>query len=55
VQIGVAVVFDALLVLGAGGVARFLGTRPGWMAAQRWILGGALGLLAAKLTTEGQR
>jgi threonine/homoserine/homoserine lactone efflux protein len=55
VQIGVAVVFGALLVLGAGGVARFLGTRPGWMAAQRWILGGALGLLAAKLTTEGQR
>jgi len=55
VQIGVAIVFDALLVLGAGGVARFLGTRPGWMAAQRWILGGALGLLAAKLATEGQR
>jgi threonine/homoserine/homoserine lactone efflux protein len=55
VQIGVAVVFDALLVLDAGGVACFLGARPSWMAAQRWILGGALGLLAAKLATEGQR
>lgn len=55
VQIGVAILFDALLVFGAAGVARFLATRPGWMAAQRWILGGALGLLAVKLATEGRR
>ncbi len=55
VQIGVAILFDGLLVYGAAGVARFLGTRPGWMAAQRWVLGGALGLLAVKLATEGQR
>lgn len=55
VQIGVAIVFDGLLVYGAAGVARFLGTRPGWMAAQRWILGGALGLIAVKLATEGRR
>lgn len=55
VQIAVAIVFDGLLVFGAAGVARFLATRPGWMAAQRWILGGALGLLAVKLATEGRR
>ena len=55
VQIGVAIVFDGLLVYGAAGVARFLGTRPGWMAAQRWILGGVLGLIAVKLATEGRR
>lgn len=55
VQIGVAIVFDGLLVMGAAGVARFLGTRPGWMAAQRWILGGALGLLAVRLAVEGRR
>lgn len=54
VQIGVAIVFDGLLVYGAAGVARFLGTRPGWMAAQRWILGGVLGLIAVKLATEGR-
>ena len=30
----------------ASKAARFLSTRPGWMAAQRWVLGGALGLLA---------
>ncbi|WP_135467069.1 LysE family translocator [Crenalkalicoccus roseus] len=54
VQIGVAVLFDALLVLGAAGVARFLGARPGWMAAQRWLLGGALALLAARLAAESR-
>jgi threonine/homoserine/homoserine lactone efflux protein len=54
VQIGVAILFDALLVLGAAGVARFLGTRPGWMAVQRWLLGGALALLAARLAAESR-
>ncbi|MBX6374727.1 MAG: LysE family translocator [Acetobacteraceae bacterium] len=55
VQIGIAIAFDAVLVLGAGGVARFLAGRPAWMAAQRWVLGGTLGLLAVKLATEGRR
>ena len=54
VQIGVAIIFDGLLVYGAAGVARFLGTRPGWMAAQRWVLGGALALLAVKLATDSR-
>lgn len=55
VQIGVAILFDGALVTGAAGVARFLGTRPAWMAAQRWILGAALALLAVKLASEGRR
>lgn len=55
VQIGVAIVFDGALILGAAGVARFLGTRPAWMAAQRWVLGIALALLAARLAMEGRR
>lgn len=55
VQIGVAILFDVLLVLGAGGVARFLAGRPAWMAAQRWVLGAALALIAAKLAMEGRR
>lgn len=54
VQIGVAIAFDGALVWGAAGVARFLGTRPGWMAAQRWILGAALALIAVKLATESR-
>jgi threonine/homoserine/homoserine lactone efflux protein len=55
VQVAVCAASDALLVWGAAGTARFLGTRPAWMAAQRWLLGGALGLLAVKLGTEGGR
>lgn len=54
VQIAVCTGFDALLVRGAAGAARFLGTRPGWLAAQRWVLGAALGLLALKLATESR-
>ena len=53
-QIAVAIAFDALLVWGAAGTARFLGTRPFWMAAQRWVLGAALGLLALKLATQSR-
>lgn len=55
VQIGVAIVFDGLLVFGAAGVARFLGSRPGWMVAQRWILGIALALIAVRLASDGRR
>ncbi len=53
-QIAICAVWDALLVWGAAGTARFLGSRPGWMAAQRWLLGGALALLAVKLASERQ-
>ena len=54
VQIAVAVAFDGLLVWGAAGTARFLGARPLWMAAQRWVLGAALGLIAVKLATQSR-
>ena len=52
VQIAVGIAFDALLVRGAAGTARFLADRPAWLAAQRWILGGALALLALKLAFQ---
>ncbi|MFZ4406973.1 MAG: LysE family translocator [Paracraurococcus sp.] len=54
IQIAVCTGFDALLVWGAAATARFLGTRPAWLAAQRWVLGAALGLLAVKLATQGR-
>ena len=53
-QILVCLVFDALLVWGAGGAARFLATRPLWLVAQRWVLGAVLGLLALKLATTSR-
>lgn len=49
VQIATCTAFDAVLVKGAAGTARFLATRPMWLAAQRYILGAALALIAAKL------
>ncbi|MBX9700693.1 MAG: LysE family translocator, partial [Acetobacteraceae bacterium] len=55
VQIAVCTAFDAVLVWGAAGAARFLGERPGWMAAQRWLLGATLGLIAVKLATDSGR
>lgn len=54
VQIAVCTAFDAMLVWGSAGVARFLGERPAWMAVQRWVLGCALALLAVKLATESR-
>jgi threonine/homoserine/homoserine lactone efflux protein len=54
VQIAICSAWDAVLVWGAAGTARFLSTKPAWMAAQRWLVGGALALLAARLATEGR-
>ena len=55
VQIATCAAFDAVLVRGASGTARFLATRPGWMAAQRYLLGAALALIAAKLAFQDSR
>lgn len=55
IQIVICTVFDAALLMGAGRVARFLGTRPAWLAAQRWVMGVALALLAGKLALDGRR
>ncbi|MGG5888950.1 LysE family translocator [Falsiroseomonas sp. HC035] len=54
VQIAICTAWDAVLVWGAAGAARFLGANPTWMAVQRWVLGGALALLAVKLATESR-
>lgn len=54
VQIAVCTAWDAVLVWGAAGTARFLSTKPVWMAVQRWVLGGALALLAVKLAAESR-
>ncbi len=51
-QIGISGGVNALLVLGAGGVSRFLNRSPRWIAAQRWVMGGVLTALALRLLTE---
>jgi threonine/homoserine/homoserine lactone efflux protein len=53
-QIIVCTAWDAVLVRGAAGTAKFLSTKPFWMAVQRWVLGAAHALLAVKLATEAR-
>jgi threonine/homoserine/homoserine lactone efflux protein len=51
-QITVALTMNALIVLSAGTVAGFLGDRPGWLRAQRYVMATALGGLAVKIAAE---
>ena len=55
VQIVIAVIGDTLFVLAAARVARWLGERPVWAAAQRWLLGGVFAAIAAKLALDDRR
>ena len=52
VQITVALTLNAAIVLSAARLARFLGRRPSWLRVQRWLMGGVLGALAARLLAD---
>jgi threonine/homoserine/homoserine lactone efflux protein len=52
VQIAIALSVNALIVLFAGALARFLAVRPTWLRAQRYLMGGVLGALAVRLAVE---
>jgi threonine/homoserine/homoserine lactone efflux protein len=49
VHIAISAVFDALLVTIAGALAAWFATRPLCLRLQRWVLGGAFGVLAVWL------
>jgi threonine/homoserine/homoserine lactone efflux protein len=55
VQIAIDAIGDLLFVLAAARVARWLGTRPAWITAQRWILGGVFGAIAVKLALDSRK
>ena len=55
VQIVIALVGDTLFILAASRVARWLGTRPVWAVAQRWLLAGVFAGIAAKLAFDDRR
>ncbi|WP_063053250.1 LysE family translocator [Nocardia arthritidis] len=55
VQIAVALSVNGLIVLGAGGLARFLTGRPRWLRIQRYVTGTMLGTIAALLATDRAR
>jgi threonine/homoserine/homoserine lactone efflux protein len=55
VQIVIAAAGDLLFVLAAARVARWLATRPAWITAQRWVLGGVFGAIAVKLVLDARK
>ncbi|MFE6863018.1 LysE family translocator [Nocardia sp. NPDC057668] len=55
VQIAVALTVNALIVVSAGAVATFLGGRPLWLRAQRYVTGTVLGAMAALVATDRAR
>jgi threonine/homoserine/homoserine lactone efflux protein len=55
VQLLVALLIDGAWVLLAGGVARWFADRPLWLKMQRWVLGGAFGVLAGWLAFDTRR
>ncbi|MCJ2038416.1 LysE family translocator [Methylobacterium sp. HMF5984] len=55
VQTGISIGVNALLAVTAGSVAAFLGGRPAWMVAQRWLMGTVLAGLAVRMATEARR
>lgn len=55
VQIVINAVGDMLFVLAAAQAARWLAQRPGWLAVQRWILGGVFAGIALKLAIDARK
>ncbi|MRH91431.1 LysE family translocator [Nocardia sp. SYP-A9097] len=55
VQIVIAITVNGLIVLSAGAIASFLGGRPLWLRAQRWVTGSVLGAMAALVVTDRAR
>ncbi|MEO3752642.1 LysE family translocator [Streptomyces sp. B6B3] len=55
VQVVIGVGVNGLFVLAAGAIAVFLGRRPGWLRAQRYVMGTVLGGLAVHLATDNSQ
>jgi len=55
VQILISMSVNGLIILGAGAVASFLGSRPSWLKVQRWVMATVLGALAVRLLVDNRR
>ena len=53
-QIAISLLVNALLVLLAGSMARFLAGRPLFLRLQRWLMGGVLAVMAVHLARQGR-
>jgi threonine/homoserine/homoserine lactone efflux protein len=54
-QIAVSATVNAMIALAAGSIATFLGARPFWLLAQRWLMGTVLAGLALRMAFEARR
>jgi threonine/homoserine/homoserine lactone efflux protein len=54
-QISISVSVNAMIAVAAGSIARFLGQRPAWLLAQRWLMGTVLAGLALRMAFETRR
>ncbi|HEX6338806.1 MAG TPA: LysE family translocator [Jiangellaceae bacterium] len=54
-QIAVALTVNAMIVMSAGALAAFLGQRPLWLRAQRYLMGTALAGIAIHLLADRTR
>ena len=51
-QIGVSFTVNLAIALSAAGIATWFQQRPTWLAVQRYVMGGVLAGMAAKLAAE---
>jgi len=54
-QMAISLAVNALIVVTAGSLARFMTGRPLWLAAQRWMMGTVLAGLALHMCTQSRR
>jgi threonine/homoserine/homoserine lactone efflux protein len=54
-QIAISLSVNAIIAVGAGTIAAFLGTRPLWMVVQRWLMGTVLAGLGLRMALESRR
>jgi threonine/homoserine/homoserine lactone efflux protein len=54
-QMCVSFSVNLTIVVTAGTIAAYFATRPGWLNAQRWLMGGVLGGLAVRLALDERR
>jgi threonine/homoserine/homoserine lactone efflux protein len=55
VQIAISLSVNGMLAIAAGSIARFLGTRPAWLAVQRRLMGTMLAGLALRMALDARR
>lgn len=54
-QIAISVSVNGAIVMAAGTMATFLGTRPTWLAVQRYLMGTVLASLALRMALDARR